>query len=499
MQANIKPRRLFGGVLFPCDYPNLANARLLDRMMLPMVAQMHRHGILISPSHFHKLDAKLGEKQAELESSIQALIGSEWREYTRTSEGSKWAGKPFQPGSPDQVAYLLFGALELQIQGKPPRVKSGRISTDDDVLSAIKNQHPAVELVLDHREVVKLRTTYTGVLPNLVDPDRRLRTVFKPTRTTTGRLASGDRKSGKPNLQNIPIRSSLLIDLEDGHGPLPAGKQIRNGFISGDGNVLVSMDLSQIEMRVACYLSGCEKMRLVFILGQDIHTQTAIALFRLVPEEVLELLAAEKAGSLTPWQDAALKEFKRRYRLPAKNLGFGILYGQTAKGLQAKIMAEGGPFIEEAECQSYIDRWFAVYWEIRLWLEEQYRRIRQYLMVWTMFGRPRLIMGAKSTLQDKQNDADREAGNSPIQGSAGDMLKLDMGELTPVADYYQSYPGNVCWPVSTVHDELIFEVSSNIAAEFAEMGRRIMMTSCPLGDVPVDSSADMAHRWGDIK
>jgi DNA polymerase I len=440
------------------DGPCPAQVRRIDLGALPMIEAMHRNGIRVDKPHFAALQVRLEERLREIDGDIELLVGDEY--------------PGFQATSPDQVADLLFERLRLKLPGKARRTEKGtRFSTEDEALSGIRNQHPVVDCILDHREISKLLDTYVVPMPGLVDPDGRLRTVFKPVRTRTGRLACGDRSQGKKNLQNIPTRGDW-------------GAEVRNGFWAAPGCVLVSLDLSQIEMRLAGHLSGEPNMIGVFVRGEDIHTSTAIAMFRLVPGEVLGLLQAEAEKRLTPEQAKALKEFKHKYRLPAKTLGFAVLYGVSPLGLQKQILNAGGPFLSEQECADYIERWFNTYPGVLRFLRLQYERVRRYGMNWTAFGRVRLIPEVKCVSRDKVNEGDREAGNHPIQGTAADLLKIDMWEL---------------WrALLQVHDELIVEASAGIATEFADWGREVMRTSVRL-DVPVDSSSDIAERWGCLK
>jgi DNA polymerase-1 len=493
--------RLFGGVRI-LDRPCLPNVRKIDQMCFPMLNQMHTNGILVDRAHMTDLEHKLSARLGEIESDIDCVIGTEWATFQR----ARHAHSAFSPTSPDQVAELLFDALQLKPPGKPRAVKGGdRFSTEDEVLSSMVGLHPAPGLILDHREISKLLTTYVLPIPGMVSlEDGRLRTVFKPNRARTGRLACGDRSQGKPNLQNIPVRGDW-------------GKHVRNGFIAGINprtgkrNVLASMDLSQIEMRLAAYLSGDTNMAQIFIEGLDIHNRTACALFQLAIDHInylAEIAAREEATKsklFTEAEGREWKQFKHKYRLPAKTLGFGVLYGVTARGLQMQILAAGGPLLTEEECQQYIDAWFRAYPGIARWMQLQYQRARQYGMVWNMFGRIRPIPEVHCHSEHKRGEGDRESGNTPVQGSAGDILKLIMGEMTPIVEAFQSYRDEVCLPLLQIHDELVFELSVGIAEEFLEMGKAVARNSVPLlidatGEyIPVESSADMAERWGSIK
>lgn len=477
------PKRLYGGVRF-IDWPSYANVNLLDRGCMLLIDMMHTNGILVDKGHFSSLQRQLEERRQIFIEEGQILVGNR--------------APGFKISSPAQVAKILFQVLELTPPGRPKRTKDGLFSTDDDVLSSMTKMHPFVETVINFREVNTLLNVFVKVIPQMVQSDGRLRTVFKNTRTATGRLSSGDRSQGLPNLQNIPTRGEW-------------GKQIRNGFVAGKGNVLVSMDLSQIEMRMAAHMAlyyfGDSNMAQIFWNGWDIHDRTAAAMFRLAIERINELRAKveqeEKNKGTKVLTDEERKEwahFKRDQRAPAKNLGFGVLFGLTAEGLQRNILAEGGAYFTVEECQEYIDKWFAAYPGIKQWMELQYSRARQYGMIWDFFGRTRLIPEARSVLQDKQGEGDREAGNMPIQGTAQGLIKLAMAEITPLVLYFQSFPSETCLPLIQIHDELVFECSKPVAQDLAYMGREIMKNT-DRGEllVPVDSSADTAERMGDLK
>ena len=470
-------QRCYNGVRL-LDTPSSRNVQRLDLGAWPMIEMMHRYGIRVDVPYMTDLDSKLARREAEIREEIRLFTEDVWVPLKGSAA--------FNPGSADQVARLLFDQLGLKPVGEKTRkLKSGRYTTEDEILSAMVKQHPVVQSVLDFREVDKLRSTYTGPIPLLVGEDGRLRTIFKATRTATGRLASGDRNLGYPNMQNIPMRGEW--------GPL-----IRNAFIAKFGNVLVSGDLSQIEMRMAAHLSGDAAMCAIFHQRLDIHNRTACSLFKLAIERINYLAARAEAKELAEEEAKEWKYFRQYQRAPAKNLGFGVLYGLTAEGLQKQILAEGGPLFTTEQCQEYIDGWFAAYPGIKEWMELQYFRAQQFGMVWDFFGRTRPIPEAKSVLQDKVNEGMREAGNMPIQAGAQGIIKLVMAEMMPIIRYFQSFPGVVCWPLLQIHDEIITECSRDIAQDYADILRSVMQHAVTLL-VPVDSSADVAERWGELK
>ena len=476
------PKRLYNGVRF-LDWPSYANVDRLDRGCMPLIDMMHTTGILTDKPHFHDLQMQLESRRQEFVDEARALVGNH--------------APNLKLSSPPQVAKVLYEVLDLVPPGKPKRTKDGLFSTDDDVLSSMTKMHPFVQTVINFREVNTLLNNFVIPIPRMVQADGRLRTIFKNTRTATGRLSSGDRSQGLVNLQNIPTRGDW-------------GTLIRNGFIAGRGNVLVSMDLSQIEMRIAAHMAAFYfkdfAMAQVFWNAWDIHDRTAAAMFRLAIERINELRAKvdeeekTKTKILTPEEKAEWQHFKRDQRAPAKNLGFGVLFGLTAEGLQRNILAEGGAYFTVEECQEYIDKWFAAYPGIKQWMELQYSRIRQYGMCWDLFGRTVLKPAVRSMLRDKVSEAEREAGNMPIQGTAQGLIKLAMAEITPLVLYFQSFPSETCLPLIQIHDELVFEVSRPIAQDLAGMGRTIMCNA-DRGQllVPIDSSASHGERMGELK
>jgi DNA polymerase-1 len=452
------------------DSPCLVNVRRIDQGCMPMVAEMMRHGMLLDLAHFQRLGVKVDEKMADVEARICRLVG-----------------RHINPSSSPQVARLLFGDLGLEPPGRPRMTATGQASTDEDALSLIKHLHPAVNLILDHRGYKKLKGTYVEPLPLMIGPDGRLRCEIRLTVARTGRMSATN-----PNLQTIPVRDEL-------------GNQVRYGFVAEEGYELGALDLSQIEMVWAAELSQDPAMLDIFRRGLDMHVKTACGLFRRDDgssydyDAVMALIQADKAGTLDPATKTWLDDFRRNKRTPAKTLGFGILYGQTAQGLQQNILANGGPFLGLEECDGYIDAWYELYHGVRDWMEVQHRRARQTGMVWTAFGRPRLIPEVKAYSRGTVNQGLRQAGNMPIQGSAGDHLKIAMaGIWLLVQDFQTCYPEERCWPLLPVHDELLFELSPSIRDEFLGMATEAMETSVPLS-VPVKCGVAHGRSWGELK
>ena len=394
-------KRLYGGVCF-IDRPSPVNVRRLDHNALPMITKFHHYGIRVDLPYLQSLDKDFLTRQSSIEWDIFSSIGH-YQDY----DGKKY--QPFKVTSPDHVERLLFRHLKVQGSDRLQLVKSERrAEVDADILELYRNKHPVVGLILDHRELVKLLGTYVIPLQRWADSNSRVHTEFSVTTAATGRLSSK-----RPNLQNIPVRSIL-------------GKLIRNAFISSPGNVLVSCDLSQIEMRWAAHLSQDPTMMGVFFRDEDIHDRTACEIFGRSLEEITALKKRVKQGLATSAEEAAYKYFTQFERLPSKTLGFGILYGQTAMGLRESIMLSKDPNWTDAEriafedrwtiekCEKLIEQWYAVYNKIKLWMELQFLRVRRFGRNWDPFGRVRLVPEVYSVHNRIKNEGLRKIGRAHV-------------------------------------------------------------------------------------
>ena len=457
--------RLYNGVV-RVDAPCPANVLRIDLGAMPMVEEMNRHGILIDKSRFSALDLELAGKELTTQDAIERMVG--WR---------------CNPNSGDQVASLLFGGLGLESPLGPKMTRlRRRPAVDDDILASLLSAHPVVPLIRAGRELSKLRGTYTQKLPLMAWPDGRVRTTIRMNVARTGRMASED-----PNCQNIPIMS------ED-------GARIRGCFVAPPGRVLGAIDLSQVEMAWACELSGDATMLEVFRLKQDLHVRTACSLFRLDYARTSEMWTRYKAGGLEGAELAWMRDFEMTKRLAAKHLGFGVLFGISPEGLQAGILAAGGPLFPATDCATYILGWFDIFAGVRDWTRVQYSRAQRWGMVWTAFGRWRLVGEAMSAVPRVRSTGLRQAQATPIQGSAGDHLKLGMAEIMPLVYYYRRLaPNCVCLPLLQIHDELIFELSPDIARDFLEEARSILVDAVRPMTVPVRASIAMADDWAGLK
>jgi DNA polymerase-1 len=440
-----------------------------------MISDMQRNGIRLDCPQLHALTRRILTRQSEIESQVGRQIGA--YQYLHEKHGYQ----PFKISSRDHLAQLLFEHLKIQgdtLLARTPTNK--RFEVSDDVLALFKKSHPIAELVSEWHSIEKLRNTYSAVLPTMVDSNSRLHTKFNVTVAATGRLSSSE-----PNLQNIPIRSTLTLDHPQDWG---LGRQIRAAFIASPGCVLVSCDLSQIEMRIAAHGSQDSTMLEVFQRDEDIHAKTACGVFG---RDYYDVMSWDKKS------DRFMK-WKKEERAPSKNLGFGVLYGLTAEGLQRNILTESEGEIdwEAAKCQGFIDQFFKLYPGLRSLMDLQYRRARRFGMVWDMFGRVRLVPEAKSAHKRISNEGERKAGNHFEQSSAQGVLKLAMAELIPVVAAFAK--SHTCLSLLQIHDQMIWEVDKRVAEEFGMIGQYTFEHAAPLENVPTLSSLDISDNWGDL-
>ena len=349
-------------------------------------------------------------------------------------------GTPFNISSPKQLAEVLFGRLGLPVIRK---TKTGP-STDADVLEELATLHPIPAKVVEYRGLSKLKGTYIDALPALVDPRTgRLHTTFNQAVAATGRLSSSD-----PNLQNIPIRSDL-------------GHRIRNAFVADPGYQIVSADYSQIELRVLAHFSQDPAFLDAFHAGQDIHRRTAAEVFNVA----LDVVSGEQ-------------------RRIAKAINFGLVFGQTDFGLAQAL------HIARADAHSYIERYFQRYARVRQYMDETIAEARRTGSVSTLLGRTRALPQIKSSRPQERNYAERMARNTPIQGSAADLLKLAMIRVDREMMRFPS-----ARLLLTVHDELVFEVKTDEVAAFSAWVKGVMESVYALR-VPLVVDVHAGANWG---
>ena len=401
----------------------------LERPLVTVLAEMERAGIAIDPDLLRKLSNDFAKDMAKLETEIHKL-----------------AGGNFNIGSPKQLGEILFERMKLP-GGK--KTKTGAWSTDVDVLEDLAAQgHDLPKRVLDWRQLSKLRGTYTDALPTYINPKtHRVHTSFAMASTSTGRLASTD-----PNLQNIPIRT-------------PEGRKIRSAFVAEKGNVLISADYSQIELRLLAHIADIPQLKKAFADGEDIHATTASEIFG-VPVK-----------GMPP-------EIRRR----AKAINFGIVYGISAFGLANQLG------IAREEAGAYIKKYFQRFPGIRDYMEETKAFARDRGYVETLFGRRVHIREIASKIPGLRGGAERAAINAPIQGSAADIIRRAMIRV-PVALAAKKLKARM---LLQVHDELVFEAPEKEALKTCAAVTAVMEgASLPALQlsVPLTVEARAAANW----
>ena len=402
--------------------------RDIELPTLAVLLEMERTGVLIDPFLLASHSEELGRRLMELEREAHQL-----------------AGQPFNLGSPKQLGEILFGALGLPIVKK---TATGQPSTDEDVLTQLAEDYPLPKLLLEHRSLSKLKSTYADKLPRMVNPQTgRVHTSFSQATAVTGRLASSD-----PNLQNIPIRT-------------PEGRRIRAAFIAPREHLIVSADYSQIELRIMAHLSGDARLLEAFAQGEDVHRATAGEVFGVPPAEV--------------------SSEQRRY---AKVINFGLIYGMSAHGL-AKNLG-----IDRAAAQGWIDRYFARYPGVADYMERTRVEAREKGYVETVFGRRLHLPDIRAQQAGRRQAAERAAINAPMQGTAADLIKRAM---IAVSGWLHS-SGVQSRLILQVHDELVLEVPNGelelIRAELPKLMAGVAQLAVPLlVEVGAGANWDEAH------
>ncbi|WP_028310464.1 DNA polymerase I [Derxia gummosa] len=401
--------------------------RIYEEMELPVaevLARIERHGVLVDCEALAAQSHALGQRILELEQECYDA-----------------AGQPFNIGSPKQIGELLFGKLGLPVVKKTP---SGAPSTDEEVLQKLAEDYPLPKLILEHRGLAKLKSTYTDKLPRMVNPATgRVHTNYAQAVAVTGRLASNE-----PNLQNIPIRT-------------PEGRRVREAFIAAPGHVIVSADYSQIELRIMAHIADDANLKRAFTEGIDVHRATAAEIFGIDPEMV--------------------SNEQRRY---AKVINFGLIYGMSAFGLAANLG------IGRDAAKLYIDRYFTRYPGVARYMEETRRLAKTRGYVETVFGRRLWLPEINSPNGPRRQGAERAAINAPMQGTAADLIKLAMIATQKAIDAER-------WAtrmVMQVHDELVFEVPDS---ELEMVRRRVpeLMAGVASLSVPLLAEIGAGPNW----
>ncbi len=401
---------------------------LLCRVEQPFVgvlASMEWEGARIDPNELQRLSKGLTERLHKLEEQAYAI-----------------AGRHFNVSSPSQVGQILFG--EMQIDPKARKTKGGAWSTAEDTLEKYAKSVPLVQLILDIRGLKKLLATYVDALPRLINPNTgHIHTTYNQTVTATGRISSTS-----PNLQNIPIRTD-------------DGREIRRAFIANQGDVLMSADYSQIELRLMADMSGDSGMIDAFLAGEDIHRSTAAKIYHL-----------------------PLAEVSDSQRRNAKTANFGIIYGISAFGLSERLG------ISRLEAKDLIEGYMKTYPGVAEYMQRSIEIAREKGYVSTIMGRRRYLPDINSRSNTVRSYAERNAINAPLQGSAADIIKVAMVELQAE----MLHLGLRSRMIMQVHDELVFNVKPDELAVMQELVPRLM-TAAYHGRVPMEVAVGVGNNW----
>ena len=393
--------------------------------LVPVLARIERNGIKIDVAKLKEMSIVFAKELERLEKICYEAAGQE-----------------FKIGSPKQLEAILFDELGLKIV---KRTKTGR-STDQSVLETLSSEHPLPQAVLDYRQVQKLKSTYIDALPKMVSPNTgRVHTNFAQSTAATGRLSSND-----PNLQNIPIRTEL-------------GRSLRKVFIADEGSLLISVDYSQVELRVLAHFSKDAVLTKAFADKADVHTRTASAIFDIDPQEVT-----------------------REQRTQAKAVNFGVLYGMGPVRLARDLK------IKRREASKFVKDYFTRQPGVKKYVDETLEEARKTGMVKTLMGRRRLVSDINSKNRGSRAAAERIATNTPIQGSAADLMKLAMVRVDAVLG--ERFPEAKI--LLQVHDELLVEAPEGQADDVAACVRQQMENVYPL-EVPLDCEAAIGPNWDD--
>ena len=398
----------------------------IESPLLPVIMDMEAEGIRIDSAALAEFSRQLEKQMALLEARIHQL-----------------AGEPFNLNSPKQLGTVLYEKLKLV--ENPKKTRTGQYSTDEDVLQLLAAEHEIVRLLLEYRSMSKLKSTYADALPQAISPRTgRVHTTFQQAATATGRLASNN-----PNLQNIPIRTEL-------------GQEIRRAFVPRDENhLLLSADYSQIELRIIAAISRDEAMLAAFASGEDIHTATAARVF-----------------------GVALKDVDSEQRRKAKMVNFGIAYGISAFGLAQRLG------IPRGEAAQIIEHYFASYPGIRRYIDDTIAGAKKAGYVETVTGRRRFLRDINSANGTTRAQAERFAINTPIQGTAADMIKLAMSAIHRELAARKLKTKLLL----QVHDELVFDVPKAEEAEVRVLVEDRMKHALPLA-VPLEVELGTGATW----
>ena len=404
----------------------------IDLPLTPVLADMEMTGISLDLPFFQETGARLEKRMNEIEKQVYELVG-----------------KPFNINSTQQLSDILFKQLGLEPPDRGNKTASGHYSTSAGVLDLLRGKHSVVDMILEHRELSKLKSTYVDALQAAINSDTGcVHTNYSQIGAVTGRLSSSN-----PNLQNIPIRTE-------------EGRRLRHGFVASKGNVLLSVDYSQIELRIVAHMAQDEGMLAAFRAGEDIHSTTAAAIYNVSPE--------------------AITKNMRRH---AKAINFGLIYGMSVFGLTRTTE------LTLSEAETFVKAYFQKFPGVKKYLDGIRKQAAQQGYVETLLGRRRYFpaLQSKANVQIK-NREEREAINAPVQGTAADIMKIAMLKIPPAL----KAAGLKARMLLQVHDELVFECPKDELKETAAVVQEVMANAFPL-DIPLSTEARYGVNWGETK
>ena len=406
--------------------------REIEMPLVSVLIAMEFEGIAVDRQFFIDFSQELSTRIADISGEIYQMIG-----------------QPINLNSTQQLAEALFQTLGLIPPDSSNKTKSGHYSTAASVLEEMRGQHPVVELLLEYREISKLVSTYLEAIPKQINPHTgRVHTSFNQTGSVTGRLASSD-----PNLQNIPTRTSL-------------GHRVRKGFIAGEGNLLLSVDYSQIELRIVAHMANDEGMLNAFKANQDIHATTASAIY-----------------------DVPLDDVTKDQRRHAKAINFGLIYGMSPFGLTRTTN------LTLAEAENFVKAYFTKFPGVKKYLDGIRKQAADVGYVETLLGRKRYFPQLKNpSTPQVRSRAEREAINAPIQGTAADILKIAMIKLPEAIDK----AGLGAKILLQVHDELLLECPESEIEKTVKVVKNVMQNAFTIS-ITLETDAAWGKNWGDLK
>lgn len=404
----------------------------IELPLIPVLAAMEETGILLDVPSLKKMSVEMQTRLEELEKQVWEASGS-----------------TFNLNSTQQLSKVLFEKLGLEPPDRKKKTSSGHFSTSAEVLEELRGKHQVVDWILEYRELSKLKSTYLDALPQQINPQTgRVHTSYNQTGSVTGRLASSD-----PNLQNIPTRTEN-------------GRRVRQAFVAAPGNVLLSVDYSQIELRIVAHMANDEAMLAAFRAGQDIHATTAAAIYNVPLAEVT-------------------KDQRRR----AKAINFGLIYGMGSYSLSRSTD------LTLAEAENFVKTYFNQFPGVKKYLDGIRKKAAQDGYVETLLGRRRYFPGlANQTNANQRAREEREAINAPIQGTAADIMKLAM--LKVAADLQAQH--SQAKMLLQVHDELVLECPKTDLAETAARVQAAMESAYQL-QIPLTTEARWGTNWGEMQ